>query len=228
METISQKNDIVVSLKDIKKEFLGFSVLKGINLDINRGELVSISGHSGSGKSTILRIMQLIETPDSGKVEIFGNDPTKLSLNQKNRLVSRNIGIGFQSPMLLGNHSVWDNIMLPQKSRNHIPSSENVLSLMNEFGLDYTTKRKQLASTLSGGEQMKVALIRTLVSQPGLVLLDEPTSAIDSVGTTQIFKGLKNIVLEQGISVVAVNHDSDLTRQYCDREIVVESGRIVC
>ena len=226
MERLIDYNPIV-SFRDVEKQFLGAAVLKGVSLDINRAELVSISGHSGSGKSTILRIMQLIETPDSGQVSIFGHDATRLSDRQKNRLVSERIGVGFQSPMLLGNHSVWDNIMLAQDFKRSRPSTKSILELMAEFGLDYRTKPKQLASTLSGGEQMKVALVRSLASQPELVLLDEPTSAVDSAGTKQIFEGLHNIVKNMGISVVAVNHDADLTRQYCDREIVVEGGLIV-
>ncbi len=219
--------DPIVSFKDVEKQFLGAAVLRGVSLDIGRAELVSISGHSGSGKSTILRIMQLIETSDSGQVGILGHDVSRLSDKQKNRLVSDRIGVGFQSPMLLGNHSVWDNIMLAQNFKKNKPSTRSILELMDEFGLDYRTKPKQLASTLSGGEQMKVALVRSLASQPELVLLDEPTSAVDSAGTAQIFEGLQNIVKNRGISVVAVNHDSDLTRQYCDREIVVEGGLIV-
>ncbi|MCL5113489.1 MAG: ATP-binding cassette domain-containing protein [Patescibacteria group bacterium] len=217
-----------VEINDVHKSYMGSMALKGISLDIDKSSITSITGHSGSGKSTLLRIIQGIEKPDKGEVTIFNQkiDYSSPSIGLKN-LINQNVGIGFQSPMLMGNHSVLDNIQLYLKGKGVEPNFPTILDLLFKFGLDNKKKLDQPAASLSGGEQMKVALVRALASKPQLLLLDEPTSAIDSMGTKNVFKTLRDIVDTTGTTIVTVTHDSDLIQDYIDKEVTIESGELL-
>ncbi len=218
----------VVEISDVRKSYMGFTVLNGITLGIEKSTITSITGHSGSGKSTLLRIIQGIEKPDNGEVKIFDRkiDYTSSSKVIKN-LIKQNIGIGFQSPMLMGNHSVLDNVNLYLEGKSIKPDNLRILELLSRFGMDSQKKLDQPASSLSGGEQMRVALVRALASEPKLLLLDEPTSAIDSKGTQNVFKNLREIVDTTGTTIVTVTHDFDLIKDYTDKKITIESGELL-
>jgi len=219
----------VVELDGVHKQFMGASVIENLSMQVNPREFVAITGHSGSGKSTILRMMQCIELPDSGKVTILGNDVMSLSEKKRKALIRNHVGIGFQAPLLLGNFSVKDNICLPANGKGHKISPERLVELANYFDMGRIQKLNQLAMSLSGGEQMKVAIMRALASNPKVLLLDEPTSALDSSGSIQTFRGLRELVdnEQEATTVVMVTHDADLCRDFIDHEYIIENGQIV-
>lgn len=215
-----------VELSGVCKNFLGSVALEGVSLSIETGQFVTISGHSGSGKSTLIRIMQGIENPDTGRARILGQEFTALDEKDKREIVSKRIGVGFQSPMLLGNFSVWENLRLASLGNGSEVKKEVILALANQFGLAQEKIFKKKASNLSGGEQMRVSLIRAIAKNPELVLLDEPTSAIDTKGKYKIFETLR-VLSDLGTTVIAVTHDADISRQFAHREVILESGRII-
>ena len=219
----------VVELNNVHKQFMGSTVIRGLSMEVRSREFIAITGHSGSGKSTLLRMMQCIESPDSGIVKILGNDVMSLGEKKRKELIRNHVGIGFQAPLLLGNFSVKDNISLPANGNGHKISPERLIELAKYFDMLSIEKLNQPAMSLSGGEQMRVSIMRALAPKPKLLLLDEPTSALDSSGTIQTFKGLRELVDNEtdATTVVVVTHDADLCRDFIDREYIIENGQIV-
>lgn len=213
-----------VRLNDVQKRFAGNLIIKGVSLDVPRHGLTLITGHSGSGKSTLLRMMAGIEEPDEGRVALFGQDLYRMGPKQRKKLVGERIGISFQAPLLDAGLSVGDNVRLPSEARGHAVSAERLAELAYAFGME--TKLGQPAGTLSGGEQFRTSMMRAAVNGQELLLLDEPTSAIDPDSKPEIFDLIRNYVDNRGVSAVLVTHEGDMARQYADREIVVESGLV--
>lgn len=225
-ENMARTNENPVAvLCDATKQYAGKLVVKGIGIEVPQGEFVAITGHSGSGKSTILRMMQAIERPDSGSVSLLGQELNELSPKAIKQLVRKHVGIGFQSANLDSNFSVAANIRNIARGNGYNVTNNRIVDLATHFGLGH--KLSQNAGTLSGGEQMRVSLIRALINRPEVVFLDEPTGALDTASSKKAFQGLQKIVQEDNTTVVMVTHDADIARNYIDREFVIESGKLI-
>lgn len=215
----------IASLRNVTKRYAGTVAVDGVSLDVNLGEFVILTGHSGSGKSTVLSMLEGEVKPDEGEVILFGQSLKNLKDKQIEKIKKGHIGIGFQDALLDRSHTVA-NVVKQTSFANHIRiDNSKVVNLAERFGM----LDKLMAETggLSGGEQMRVAMMRALAPSPDLILLDEPTGAVDTKGKIGALRVLREIMLEEQATVVMVTHDPDIARDYADREYVLESGHLI-
>ena len=220
----------VVKLVDVYKKYkLGeaeFQALRGVNLEVKKGEFVAVMGPSGSGKTTLLNIMGLIDRPSSGKVFIDGLDTTKLSDFELAKIRNTKIGFVFQSFNLINRLTVYENIELPLLVRGSSKAERErlVISALLKVGGDISWLRKKPLQ-LSGGQQQRVAIARALVTNPSFILADEPTGNLDRASgkiVMSTFVGLN----KQGQTIVMVTHDPEVA--HCAQKILyIKDGRIV-
>lgn len=208
--------EAVIKLENIFKTYkMGneeFSALKGINITIAAGEFVSITGPSGSGKSTLMHIMGLLDVPTAGNVYIDGHKVSSTSQTELAQLRNKKIGFVFQAFNLLKKTKAIDNVILPLIYA-HVPENKReqlAKAKLELVGLE--TKLNNLPSELSGGQQQRVAIARALVTDPSLILADEPTGNLDSKSGTQIMDLFKQLHAE-GKTIVIVTHDQDIASQ---------------
>ena len=221
---------VVVNVKDVCKNFaLGdeeVKVLKSLNFEINKGEFVSLMGPSGSGKSTLLYLMGGLDEPTYGEIRV--NDKVLKELKDKEESIMRRreIGFVFQFYNLIPNLNVEENILLPilldgKKARDHQESLDEILSLV---GL--SDRRKHTPRELSGGQQQRVAIARALISEPDIILADEPTGNLDSVTGNEIMALFQKINKEKNKTIVQVTHSEEAAK-YGTRIIRLKDGRLV-
>jgi putative ABC transport system ATP-binding protein len=219
----------VISVRALHKYYdLGETrvhALRGVDLDIQRGEFVAIMGASGSGKSTFMNILGSLDLPSRGSYKFEGTEVSALSKAEIARLRNRKIGFVFQGFNLLGRTSAFENVELPMLYA-HISSAERMNrahEALNLVGLK--GRADHFPSQLSGGQQQRVAIARSLVNKPSLILADEPTGNLDSrtsVEVMEIFQRLN----ELGLTIILVTHERDIA-QYATRQIVFRDGKIV-
>ncbi len=221
----NSKHASAAALYDVSKSFTGKlePALNQVSFTVPEGQITLMTGQSGSGKSTALRILANIEEPDSGRAELFGEDFLSLSNRERRELFAGRVGIGFQAPKLDPGFSVLENLSGLAESLNYRPTAARLAHVAMHVGLG--DKLFQDAATLSGGEQQKLALGRLLVSEPKLVLLDEPTSAIDPRGKHSLYESLRYFNECEGVSVLMISHDEQ-AGNYADKIIILEAGRI--
>jgi len=208
----TQKNEIVLTMRNIAKVFeteaMETHALKSINLEIKKGDYVSISGPSGCGKSTLLSIMGLLDMPTSGEYFIQGHDVSQLSLDQAAELRNSTIGFIFQSFNLIDQLSVFDNVALPLRYHADKPNKatikQRVLACLEQVGLSHRIDHKP--NQLSGGQQQRVAIARALVAQPAILLVDEPTGNLDSKSGDKVIEVLAELH-KAGTTICMVTHD---------------------
>lgn len=220
----------VVKLVDVYKKYkLGeaeFQALRGVNLEVRKGEFVAVMGPSGSGKTTLLNIMGLIDRPSSGRVFIDGLDTTKLSDFELAKIRNTKIGFVFQSFNLINRLTVYENIELPLLVRGLSKAERErlVISALLKVGGDISWLRKKPLQ-LSGGQQQRVAIARALVANPSFILADEPTGNLDRASgkiVMSTFVGLN----KQGQTIVMVTHDPEVA--HCAQKILyIKDGRII-
>lgn len=223
-------NDPVISLRGIDKVYIQgvrTQVLFGVNLDIAAGEFVALVGASGSGKSTMLNLVGLLDTPSAGQVLIAGRDAATLDEDERSRLRREHLGFIFQSHYLLSDFDIMENVFLPCRLRGETPSGESwsrVEALIETVGLaDHRHKRPH---QLSGGQQQRAAIVRALANQPRLVLADEPTGNLDSQTRDVVFALMRDLSRRQGQAFLMVTHDPSLAVEV-DRVVTIRDGRIV-
>jgi putative ABC transport system ATP-binding protein len=197
------------------------------NLDIHKGDFLSITGKSGSGKSTLMHMIGLLDTPSTGEIIINGKNTKGMTEAELAQIRNKEIGFIFQDFNLLPRSTVLDNVMLPFKySKKKISESEReqlATKLLKQVGLEGRTNNK--SNELSGGERQRVAIARALVNDPSIILADEPTGNLDTKTGEEIEKMLIDLN-NKGITVIIVTHDKELA-QIAKRKIVLRDGRIV-
>ena len=219
----------LVSLKNITKSYSldknNYQILKDINLEIQQGELLSVVGPSGSGKSTLLKIIGLLDAPDSGSIKINKMDCSKISENKQTILRRDFIGFIFQSYNLLPDFTALENVVLPQNIMGIATKKaiSKAKKLFNELKID--NKYHNYPNQLSGGEQQRVAIARSLINKPKLILADEPTGNLDTENTNNIAKILEKISKEHKITTIIVTHDMNIAKN-ADKIYCLDDGKL--
>lgn len=217
----------MIQLKNITKSYsMGkreLKVLQGVNLDINKGEMVAIMGPSGSGKSTLLNLIGLLDRPTSGSYILEGKEVSRLGGKELSRVRGQSIGFVFQSFNLLPYLSALGNVELGQKYAGRIDSQKAKEALAR---MDLGDRIKHRPNELSGGEQQRVAVARALAKDPPLILADEPTGNLDSRSSREIMSTLSDLHTEQNITLIMITHDPNIAR-YCQRIVHIQDGQIV-
>lgn len=211
---------------DIHKRFGGLEVLKGVSLDIAKGETVSIVGASGAGKTTLLQILGTLMPADGGSVEIAGTDVGALNDRRLSQFRNRHIGFVFQFHHLLPEFTAAENVMLPALigGMSRREAEYRAAELLEMVGLSARATHKP--SAMSGGEQQRAAIARALVNRPSVVLADEPTGNLDTRNRDEIYRLLFDVRERFGQTIVIVTHDERLAEQ-TDRKIVMSDGKIL-
>ncbi len=215
----------MIELTEVSKRFGASEVLRKINLTIEKGEFTCIRGKSGVGKSTLLKIMGFLETPDDGKVQLLGKEIQSLNDAERSNLRLHNIGFVFQFFNLIPSLTVLENIELPLAlaSVHKTERKERALELVDYFGLKHLTER--FPDTLSGGERQRIAIIRALANRPRIIIADEPTSSIDDENSLMVMNLLKSINRENGVTVVLTTTDFH-ERLPADKDYVLRDGNL--
>lgn len=223
-------SDAVLTLSGIEKSYNRglpgeVTVLRGIDLAVAKGEVVALVAPSGAGKSTLLHIAGLLDTADQGRVEIGGQDMTRLSDNRRTAVRRADVGFVYQFHHLLPEFSAAENILLPQLA-NGTPRGKaetRARDLLDRVGIAPRATHRPAA--LSGGEQQRVAFCRALANQPKLLLADEPTGNLDPETSDQVFDALMELVRGTGLSAVIATHNMELAARM-DRQIRLDAGRL--
>ena len=215
----------IISLKNVKKSYEGGNIkaLNGIDLDIKKGEFISIIGPSGSGKSTLLNMLGALDTPDTGEIIVAGENLSKSK--SLNAFRAQKIGFIFQLHYLLPNLSTLENVELPMYSQGIKAENmeEKALAGLEYMGL--SDKAKILPTKLSGGERQRVAIARALINDPDIILADEPTGALDSVNSKKVMDLLKKLHKDKNVTLIVVTHDLEIAKM-ADRTIQVLDGKL--
>ena len=218
----------LISVTDLYKEYSEnlpepVKVLRNLNLEIFRGEFVSLMGPSGSGKSTLLNMLGLLDVPTSGDVSFEERGISQLTSLEKARLRNSSFGFIFQGFNLLKKHSVLENVMLPllYSKVQRGEAANAAKKVLKSTGLEFLSHR--LPSQLSGGQQQRVAICRALVVQPKVILADEPTGNLDSTTARQIMNILKELNQKNGITIILVTHEKEIA-EYGSRLIQMKDG----
>lgn len=220
--------EILLNIVDIKKSYKitkenRLNVLKGINLEIYKGEIVAIVGKSGAGKSTLLHIIGTLDTPDSGKIIFDGNDIFALKEKELSSFRNNKVGFIFQFHHLLPEFTVEENILIPALIQNNEPK-EFLNSLLEEVGMKDRAHHKP--SEISGGEAQRAAIARALINSPDLILADEPTGNLDTQNAETVIDLIFRLREKFNKTFMIVTHNEDFARR-CDRIIKMNDGFIV-
>lgn len=215
----------IIEVKDLQKSFGELEVLKGINTEVQRGEVVVVIGPSGSGKSTFLRCLNLMETPTGGSIFVDGAEITdpKCDIN----LHRQKMGMVFQHFNLFNNLTIMNNITLAPvklKLMGEEEAKENALKLLKRVGLE--EKADAYPASLSGGQKQRIAIVRSLAMNPRVMLFDEPTSALDPEMVGEVLEVMKELA-ESGMTMVVVTHEMGFAREVGTKVLFMDGGNIV-
>ena len=218
----------MIELKSVNKiyetEAEKVHALKSVNLTIDKGEFISIMGQSGSGKTTLMNILGCLDNPTSGENNIYQSNIASLDDDQRSILRGKLFGFVFQSYNLLPRLTAVEQVELPLIYQNVDNRKEKALKALDMVGLIDRVDFKP--SQLSGGQQQRVSIARSLVVEPKVVLADEPTGALDNATGSEVMGTLKNLVKNEGITVIIVTHESEIAG-YTERTISINDGKII-
>jgi lipopolysaccharide export system ATP-binding protein len=214
---------ILLQTKNLVKRYSGRTVVDRVSLTVNQGEIVGLLGRNGAGKTTSFRMTIGMITPDGGEVSFDGVDVTKMPMYKRAR---RGMGYLSQEPSIFQRLTVRQNLLaiLETMSMSKASRNEKCDHLLEQFGL--TVQQKQLARTLSGGERRKLEIARALVTNPTMILLDEPFSGVDPIAVEDLQREIRGL-RDRGISVLLTDHNVRETLTVTDRSYIVDSGRIL-
>lgn len=220
----------LITLKDINKTFLTEEIetraLNGINIDINKGEYLSLSGQSGCGKSTLLSLLGLLDVPTSGVFMLGDKNVSSLSRDERAKIRSQEIGFVFQSFNLISDLSVYENVMLPltyQSGISKAQMNDKVIEVLNKVEMGHRTGH--FPSQLSGGQQQRVAVARALVNDPAIILADEPTGNLDSKNAEAVL-ALFDKLHQDGATICMVTHDPASAKR-ASRSVEMFDGQLI-
>ena len=216
----------MIRLEGITKHFGNLQVLRGIDLEIEKGEIVSIVGPSGAGKTTLLQIMGTLDTPDAGSVRIGDTEVSRMKERDLSRFRNLHIGFVFQFHQLLPEFTALENVLIPAliAGRSRREAKEAVFEMLSLMGLAERAEHKP--SQLSGGEKQRVAVARALINHPDVVLADEPSGSLDTHNKADLHQLFFDLRTRLGQTFVIVTHDESLA-QTTDRTIHLQDGVIV-
>lgn len=219
-------NSLLVKTSDIEKSYGSLKVLKGINLEVNAGEIVAIVGASGAGKSTLLHIIGTLDTPDTGKLMLKGLDVFSYSSKNLSAFRNKSIGFVFQFHNLLPEFSALENVMIPGwiAGRSTDEVTRRAKELLELLGLGSRLEHKP--SELSGGEQQRTAVARALINDPVLVLADEPSGNLDSKNAQELHQLFFDLRKQLNQTFIIVTHNQEFARM-ADRMIEIQDGIVV-
>jgi len=221
-------NNEIIKLSNISKKFLGASnvilVLKNINLRINRGELVSLTGPSGSGKSTLLHIIALLDKPTSGEVFFKRKSFSKSSDNEKDLVRRKGISIIYQQNNLLSDFTALENVMIPLVNNGHSLKESSIKAMKTLSLVKLSNRINHFPSELSGGEQQRVAVARAIITEPDLILADEPTGSLDRKTANEIFSLFLKLRSKKR-AIIYATHNRELSNR-ADYKLNIIDGNI--
>ena len=224
MKDVQENKEVLISVKDLKKSFEQVDVLKGIDIDINKGDVLCVIGASGSGKSTFLRCLNLLEKADSGSI-IFGGEnlmDAKVNLN----LHRQKMGMVFQQFNLFPHLTILKNLTIAPtmlKGVSEEDAEREALALLDRVGLK--DRANDYPSMLSGGQKQRVAIVRALAMNPEVMLFDEPTSALDPEMVGEVLDVMKELATE-GMTMIVVTHEMGFAREVANRVMFLDEGVI--
>jgi putative ABC transport system ATP-binding protein len=222
--------DLVISAKGIYKTYgkkqAKFDALRGINLEVTRGESIAIIGKSGSGKSTLMHLLALLDQPTKGNIFISSINSTVLKNKELNKVRNQKFGFVFQQFFMNPRDSVLNNVMLPLKIAGVPLKQRRKLAHEALETVELEDKANNKAKDLSGGQKQRVCIARALVNNPSVIFADEPTGNLDSATGKKIEDLLMKLNEDTGITLIVVTHDEDLAKR-CDRQVHIKDGRIV-
>ena len=216
----------MIKAENLSKSFGNLQALKGVTLNISKGEVVSVVGASGAGKSTLLQILGTLSTPDTGSLIIDGQEVLRMNASKLSAFRNRRIGFVFQSHRLLPEFTALENVMIPSliAGLSNKESASRAKALLSEVGLLERMDHKP--SELSGGEAQRVAIARALVNNPAVLFADEPSGNLDSATKQDIHRIFFEMREKHGQTIVIVTHDETLA-DMCDRKLVMSDGLII-
>ena len=221
---MTESNETILSLKHIKKTFGEHQVLKDISFDINKGEIATIIGPSGGGKSTTLRCINLLEEPTAGEVDFHGKNV--LAPNYNRNIYRAKVGMVFQQFDLFENKNVLDNCMVGQElvlKRSKDEARQIALANLKKVGMEQYVNARP--SQLSGGQQQRVAIARAICMDPEILLFDEPTSALDPEMVGEVLSVMKNLATT-GLTMIIVTHEMAFAKEISDQMFFISDGVI--
>jgi len=221
----------VISVKNLVKTYVVGEVevraLRGVNLDVERGEFLAVTGPSGSGKSTFMHIAGCLDRPTSGQYFLDGDDVSKMSKDQLAAVRNHKIGFVFQGFNLLSRTSALDNVELPLlygKGLKSLERHKKAMDVLNAVGLG--NRADHHPNQLSGGQQQRVAIARALINQPSILLADEPTGNLDTRTSIEVMDIFQTLNRERGITVLLITHEHDIA-EYGTRIVTFRDGHVV-
>lgn len=224
----NNNQDVVISIKGLKKSFGNLVVLNGIDIDILKGENIAVLGRSGSGKSVLIKIISGLLNPDSGTVKVLGQEVDKISAKELQELRLK-IGFSFQSSALYDSMTVRENLAFPLvRNKRELSTKEvnkAIESVLNDVGLPKTIN--QMPSELSGGQKKRIGIARTLILKPEIMLYDEPTSGLDPITCIEINNLIVQVQQEYKTSSIIITHDLTCAKATSNKVAILKEGKFL-